>query len=158
MPGTVATTLDPCKLVPPEEASQLAGTSFEPGVSSTDVGGLKRCVYGSLSANVFTVEVVQVADKATAQSQLAQFMAELQTQIPQLAANGLKVTELPNLADGAIFGEASLPSPVGNVNGSALGVAKGTVFFGFSDIVMGGPAPTSEALQAEAATVLGRLP
>jgi hypothetical protein len=31
-------------------------------------------------------------------------------------------------------------------------------FFGFSDLVLGHAAPTSAALEAEARTVLGRLP
>jgi len=37
-------------------------------------------------------------------------------------------------------------------------VLKGAIFFGFSDVVKGGPAPTSAAVQAEATTLLGRLP
>jgi hypothetical protein len=44
------------------------------------------------------------------------------------------------------------------INGSAIGVLKGTIFFGFSDVVMGNAAPSSEALQSEAMTVIGRLP
>jgi hypothetical protein len=44
------------------------------------------------------------------------------------------------------------------INGSAIGVLKGTIFFGLSDVVKGGAAPSAAAVQAEATTVLGRLP
>ncbi len=150
------TNLDPCQLVTSQEASVLAGATFGAGDDTTDVGGMKRCVYGANTINVFTVEVVQAPDLASVQTAKAQFMAELQANIPQLSANGLTVTQLPNLGDGAVMGVANLPTL--NINGSAIGVTKGTIFFGFSDIVQGGPAPTSQALQAEVTKVLGKLP
>ena len=59
------------------------------------------------------------------------------------------------LADAAIVATLNLSAI--NVNG-APGFRKGTIFFGFSDLVQGGAAPTSAAMQAQATTVLGRLP
>jgi hypothetical protein len=44
------------------------------------------------------------------------------------------------------------------INGSAFGFLKGTVFFGFSDLVVGGAAPDEAAMQSEATTVLAELP
>ncbi len=155
MPVT-GSSLDPCQLITSQEASVLAGTTFGEGEAETDTGGTKRCVYGANTTNVFTVEVVQAPDLATVQTAKAQFMAELQASIPQAAANGLVITQLPNLGDGAVMGQANLAAI--NVNGGAIGVTKGTIFFGFSDLVQGGPAPTSQALQAEITKVLGKLP
>jgi hypothetical protein len=153
-----ATALDPCQLLPAEEASTLAGVTFGNGEAQMQVGGMKTCTYSSQNGNVLTMNVIEAQDEAAAKAQLAQFMAQLQAQIPQLTSEGIKVTELPNLADGATIGEASLSTPLGTVSGSIIGVVKGKIFFGFSDIVTGGPAPTSQALQDEAGKILTRLP
>ena len=157
-PAAPATGLDPCQLIPSQEASALAGASFGTGEEKTEIGGLKMCTYSAQSGNVFTVEAVEAPDLATAQGQEAQFMASLQAQLPQLSTNGMNVTQLPDLANGGIMGEASSSTSLGNISGSAIGFVKGTIFFGFSDIVQGGPAPTSAALQSEATTVIARLP
>jgi hypothetical protein len=37
-------------------------------------------------------------------------------------------------------------------------VLKGTIFFGFNDLALNQPAPSSAAMQAQAQIVLGRLP
>lgn len=152
------TALDPCTLVTPEEVASLAGTTFGPGIPSTTPGGGKICTYGSETANVFMVEVAQAPDVATAQAYKKQFVADLEANLKQLTSAGLKVTEMPNFADGAVIGTANLSIAGITINGSAMGVLKGTVFFGYSDLVKGGAAPTTDALQAEAQTVLGRLP
>ena len=119
---------------------------------------MKTCIYGSQSANIFTVDVAQAADVATAQKYKDQFLADLQANLQQLSNQGLNVTQLPNFADGAVLASASISAQGTTFNGSAIGVLKGTIFFGFSDIVVGGAAPTSAALQSQATTVLGRLP
>lgn len=154
----VNTQLDPCQLIDSQEASTLAGTKFGNGLESSTPGGLKICTYGSKAAIVFTVEVAQAPDIATAQAYKAQFLADLQANLKQLSAQGLNVTQLPDFADGATMANASLNAGGININGSAIGFLKGTVFFGFSDIALGKPAPSSEAMQAEAQVVLGRLP
>jgi hypothetical protein len=152
------TALDPCTLLTPEEISSLAGTTFGAGEEGTTPGGGKTCTFGANTANVFMVEVAQAPDVATAQTYKKQFVADLEARSQQLASAGLKVTELPNFADGAVIGTLNLDIAGITINGSAMGVLKGTVFFGYSDVVKGGAAPTTEALQAEAQTVLGRLP
>jgi hypothetical protein len=154
----VAVALDPCQLVTSQEAASLAGTTFGAGLEGSTPGGLKTCTYGSQATNVFTVDVAQAADVATAQKDKDQFLADLQANLQQLSDQGLNVTQLPNFADGAVLASASISAQGTTFNGSAIGVLKGTIFFGFSDIVVGGAAPTSEALQTEATTVLGRLP
>ena len=161
VPGqaTVKTQLDPCVLISSKEASALAGASFGAGIEGTTPGGLKSCTYGSQGTNVFTVDVVQAPDIAAAKADKAQFLADLQGSLQQLTDQGLNVTEEPNFADGAVLADASVNGGGIIMNGSAIGFLKGTVFFGFSDIVLGGgAAPTSAALHSEATTVLGELP
>ncbi len=154
----VAVALDPCLLVTSQEASALAGTTFAAGKEGSTPEGLKTCTYGSQSINIFTVDVAQAADVTTAQKYKEQFLADLQANLQQLSDQGLNVTQLPNFADGAVLASASISAQGTTFNGSAIGVLKGTIFFGFSDIVVGGAAPSSAALQSEATTVLGRLP
>jgi hypothetical protein len=86
------------------------------------------------------------------------FLNMLQENLAQLTSQGIQVTELPDFADGATMGQVSVSTSAGTFNGSAFAFLKGTVFVGFSDIVENGPAPTPEALQAEATTVMGLLP
>jgi hypothetical protein len=152
------TSLDPCQLIDSQEASALAGASFGAGEESTTSGGGRICTYGAQTANVFMVEVAQAPDVATANSYKASFLADLQANLQQLTSGGLTPTELPNFADGAVTAQVSLNAGGETINGGAFGFLKGTVFFGFSDLVLGGAAPSSDALQAEAQTVLGRLP
>lgn len=154
----VTVSLDPCQLVPSSEASSLAGTSFGPGAEGTLSGGGKTCTYGSQTTNVFYVEVAQAPDVATAQADKAAFQADIQANLQQLANAGLTVTELPNFADGATLGQVAVNSGGVTLAGSAIGVLKGTTFFGFSDLDNGTTAPSNAALQAEATTVLGRIP
>jgi hypothetical protein len=151
--------LDPCVLIDSQEASAYAGSTFGPGIESTTPdGGGKICTYGSETANVFMVEVAQAPDVATAQAQKADFLATLEANAQQLASGGLNVTQLPTFADGATMGILSTSIEGIPLNGSAIGVLKGTIFYGFSDVVKGGPAPSAAAVQAEATTLLGRLP
>jgi hypothetical protein len=161
VPGqaTTKTQLDPCQLIPSQEASVLAGTSFGSGKEGTTPGGLKSCTYGSQGTIVFTVDVVQAPSVDAAKADKAQFLADLQASLQQLTDQGLNVTEEPNFADGAVLANASVNGGGIIMNGSAIGFLKGTVFFGFSDVVIhGGAAPDSTALHSEATTVLGRLP
>jgi hypothetical protein len=152
-------SLDPCQVITSQEASTLAGATFGAGVeSTTQDGGGKICTYGANTTNVFMVEVAQAADLATAQAEKAQFISDIKSNMAQLAAGGLTVTELPNLGDGATMGIAVINIAGETINGGAIGVLKGTIFFGFSDLVRGGPAPTAAALQSEAQSILGTLP
>jgi len=154
----VSTSLDPGQLISSQEASDLTGASYGPCAESTTPEGLKTCTYGAQTSNIFTVEVAQAPDVATAQADKAQFLADLQASLQQLTNQGFDVIQLPNFADGAVTGQININAEGISVNGSAFGFLKGTTFVGFSSIVMGGAAPSTDALQAEATTVLGRLP
>jgi hypothetical protein len=152
------TSLDPCVLIDSQEASAFTGATYGDGEESTTSGGGRICTYGANTTNVFMVEVAQAPDVATAQSYKAAFLADLQANLQKLTSEGMNITQLPNFADGAVMADASLTVNGSTINGRAMGVLKGTIFFGFSDIVLGGPAPTSDAAQTEAQTLLGRLP
>jgi len=152
------TTLDPCILIDSQTASALAGASFGAGEEGTTPGGGKTCTYGSQTTNVFFVEVAQAPDLDTAKAEKSQFLADLEANLQQLAARGLTITELPDFLGGATIGQATINAGGKTIHGSAIGVLKGTLFFGFSDVVVGSPAPSSEALQSEAQAVLEGLP
>jgi hypothetical protein len=152
------TSLDPCVLIDSQEASTFTGASYGAGEEGTIPGGGKLCTYGSETTNMFTVEVAQAPDVDTAQNYKAQFLADLEANAQKLAIHGLNTTELPTFADGATLAQLSLNVNGIAISGSAIGFLKGTVFIGFSDVVRGGAAPDSTAVQAEAEIVLGRLP
>lgn len=158
LPSAVVTQLDPCVLIDSQAASTLAGVTFGAGVESTTPEGLKMCTYGGQTTNVFTVDVVQAPDVATAQAAKQQFLADLQANLEQLTSQGLNITQLPNFADGAVMANANVNAGGVSISGNAMAFLKGTVFVGFSDIALGGTAPSDEAMQAEATTVLGMLP
>jgi len=153
-----ATSLDPCVLIDSQEASTYTGASFGQGVEETLSGGAKICTYGANTTNVFMVEVAQAKSLDEAKAAKQDFINTLEANVAQLTSEGLKVTELPNFADGATMGELNIALPTGSLSGSAIGVLKGTIFFGFSDEVNGGQAPSASAVQAEATSILARLP
>jgi hypothetical protein len=150
----VPTALDPCQLVTSQEASQFAGASYGAGVETTTSGGGKICTYGGNTVNVFEVIVGQAPDVATAQAG----KAEAEAAIAQQAGGALAFTELPTFADGAAYVSGTISISGQDFSGGAFYALKGTVFFGFSDLAVGKPAPTLATLQAEATTILGRLP
>jgi len=153
----VATSVDPCQLVTASEAGQLAGATFGPGKPETTSGNGRICVYGSQTLNVFTVDVGQAPDVATAKSEETAALAELQK-----ASNvsGLKVTELPGFASGADAAVAQGGATIAGktISVSAIYVLKGVIFFGFSDLVLGTGAPSASALEAQAKVALTRVP
>jgi hypothetical protein len=150
----VPVAIDPCTLLPAQEASQLASASFGAGVESTTAGNGRICTYGGQTLNVFDVIVGQEPDVATAQAG----EAEAQAQLLAAAGKGIQFTELPNFADGAAYTTGSYTISGQKFNVAAFYALKGTVFFGFSDLALNTPSPTAAAMQAEAQTVLGRLP
>jgi hypothetical protein len=156
--ASTPTPLDPCQLIDSQAASGLAGTTYGPGEESTTPEGLKICTYGAQTTNIFTVDVARAASVDEAKADKTDFLNMLQENLAQLTSQGIQVTELPDFADGATMGQVSVSTSAGTFNGSAFAFLKGTVFVGFSDIVENGPAPTPEALQAEATTVMGLLP
>ncbi len=153
-----AVSLDACQLISRDEASALTGIQYKAGVAGNLPGGGKTCTYTSTSQNVFAVEVVQASDTAAADAAKAKFLTDLQARMQQLNSQGLTVTQLPNFADGALTVQSAITYNNETINGSAFGFRKGTTFVAFSDTVVGQPAPSAAVMQAEAQTVLGRLP
>lgn len=102
--------------------------------------------------------IVAIApDVATAKKEEADAQARLRASASK-AGQKLAVTQLPGFAPGADALLLELePNPAG-VTGRAIYVLRGTTFFGFSDLVVGGSAPAADALKAQAMTSLGRLP
>jgi hypothetical protein len=149
----VPTTLDPCQLVTAQEASQLAGVTFGAGKEDTTEGNGKICTYGQ-TGNDFNVIVGQAPDVATAQAEEAAAEAAIKEQAPV----GVTTTQISGLGDAAVFLSISESLGGQTINGSAIYVLKGTVFFGFSDLAIGKPAPSQAALTAEAQLVLSRVP
>lgn len=151
-----ATSLDPCELLDSTEATRLTGVNFGKGVKSTTAGGGTICTYGANTANVLTVTVGQAPDVATAQAYQENFLNDIKAGLAQFGDVPFQVTQISDFGSGAV--SATLGQNVINVTGSAFGFRKNTIFFGFSDLVLGGKAPTPEAMRAEAAYVLGELP
>jgi hypothetical protein len=154
----VVTALDPCQLVTAQEASTLAGATFGAGKESTTEGNAKICTYGAQTANVLNVYVVQAPDVATAQKAEAAALAAAEA-VAQKQAPGVSFsqTELANFADGALVVTASATISGQTLAISGIYVLSGTTFFAITDVVLNQSAPTSDALQAQARVVLGRI-
>ncbi len=151
-----STALDPCELLDSSEATHLTGVSFGKGIETTLDGGAKICTYGANTANVLTVEVGQAASVAAAEADQANFLNDMKAGLAQFGDVPFQVTQIADFGNGAV--SATLGQNAINVTGSAFGFRKNTIFFGFSDLVLGGHAPTPEAMRSEAAFVLGELP
>jgi hypothetical protein len=154
----VVTALDPCQLVTTQEASTLAGATFGTGKESTTEGNAKICTYGGQTSNVLNVYVVQAPDVATAQKAEAAALAAAKA-VAQKQAPGVSFsqTELADFADGALVISASATISGQTLAISGIYVLSGTTFFAITDVVLGQSAPTSDALQAQARVVLGRI-
>ena len=143
---------EPCALVTVSEATSLTGVNYGPGVDQT-LNGLKVCIYGYQTTDVFEIGIAQAPDLATAQADEAQAQAQLQ----QAANNGLPVLQVQGVGDAAAETQGSISSNGTTFSASAIWVLKGTIYFGISDIAVNRPAPSAAALQAQALTVLSRL-
>jgi len=162
-PLVAPTALDPCQVVTSDEASALSGATYSAGTESTTQDGGKLCVYGAQTTNVFMVLVAQAPDADTAQAEWAQEQAQVQSVIQNGLPGGvsinLNVTDLTlDGFDQAAIAQGSRPTPAGTINGSACYLLKGPTFVAFSNVLLNNPAPSSDALQSQAQTVLGRLP
>jgi hypothetical protein len=154
----VPTSLDPCQLITSSEASGWTGVKFGPGVEGSLSDGAKSCTYGANTHDVFYIEEGQAADEAAAKAEMDAFIAEAQANAQQLAGGGLKITQLPNFADGAVLGLLDTSASGIPIYGGGIGVRKGTIFYGFSFESNTNLGVTSESLQALATTVMSRLP
>jgi hypothetical protein len=154
----VPTSLDPCQLVTAQEASTLAGATFGAGAETTTEGNGRICTYGAQTPNVLNVDVVQAPDVATAKAAESAGLAAAEAAAEQQAPGvTFSQTELADFADGALVISASATISGQTLAISAIYVLSGTTFFAISDLVLGQPAPTSDALQAQAQVVLGRI-
>ncbi len=153
----VPTSIDPCQLIPSGEAGQLAGATFGAGKESTTAGGAKMCTYGAQTKNVFEVIVAVAPDVATAKAEEAAAEADYQAQAAQVN-QGLTVTQLPGFAPNTDAVLLEMKPNALSISGRSMAVLRGTDYFAFSDLVLGGSAPSADAMKAEAMTVLGRLP
>jgi len=161
------TALDPCQLVTADEASALAGATFTKGVEQTTDGGSRICVYGYQTTNVFMVLVAQSADANTAQATWSDYQARAQDLVQKNLPPGVNanlnvsdVSSTTNLQgfDRAADGSASASIAGRTINLSAIYLLKGPTFVSFSDLVLTQPAPATDGLEGQAATVQTRLP
>ncbi len=79
------------------EASALAGTSFGKGKEETSGNG-KQCVYGAQTKNVFTVELGQSKDPATAGAEWSQAQSKARSVVTGKLPPGVHVTLNTNQA------------------------------------------------------------
>jgi len=156
-----ATTLDPCQLVTAAEASALSGASFGAGLEETTGGTGKRCTYGAQTKTVF---FVQVATAATAADAQATFTAEeanadaaLAAGFPAKISAQLTKADVSGLGDRAAVGTGSETIEGQTISGGVIYLLKGPNFLAFGDLTLG-TAPTADALKAQAATSLDRMP
>ena len=140
--------LDPCQLVPQQEASALAGASFGPGQLESENASSSRCTYGGNTKNVFLVIVARASSVAEAQAQRDELRSQAETQL----GGKLNVAKVSGVGDDAESITGSLSS-IG-VNVSGLYVLKGALGFALVDEVRGGAAPTTQALIDETNKVL----
>ncbi len=156
-PTGVPTSLEPCVVVPADEASALAGTTFAAGTPSTTSGNGKVCTY-TATGNVMVVVLGVAPDVATAQGEEQSMKDQLEQGVPGVT---FQLTELPGFQDGV---DAAIVTGSETVAGqsfsaTAMYMLKGTTFLGISDVVVGaGQAMTSDAIKAQAPTFLDRLP
>ena len=156
------TSIDPCQVVTASEASSLSGANYSTGEEETTSGGGKECLYGSMTTNVFEVLVAVASDPATAQADWATEEAKAQSELNKGLPSGVNVTVNINDtnvsgADKAAVGTFSATISGTTIDGSAVYLLKGAVFVGFSDLKVGGTAPTVSAMEGEASTALGRV-
>ena len=155
--SAVPTSIDPCQLVTAQEAGALAHATFGPGKAETLEGNSRMCTYGAQTKNVFGVIVAIAPDVATAKKEEASAEADLKANAAQLE-QGMTITKLPGFAPDtdAVLLELK-PNALG-IGGRAIYLLRGTTFVGFNDLVVGGAAPSADAMKTEAMTVLGKLP
>ena len=160
--SAVATSLDPCQIVPASEASALAGVTYGAGQEEPSGTDGKRCVYGSQTDHVFSVIVGQAATVADADTEWSAERADAQAALTKQVPSGVKFHEqtqdVSGLADRASVATGSVSLGGESIAASAIYLLKGAVFLSFSDVVVGGAAPTATAMEAEAQKALARVP
>ena len=144
-----ATTVDPCQLVTPQEASQLTGASYGPGKLEVASAISRRCVYGYQTKHVFEVIFVQGASADQAKAYADQLRAEAEQQFGGQVA----MSQLSGVGDDA----EQLHANGSGIDISGLYVRQDKYGLALVDVALGKAASIS-ALKAQAQTSLGRLP
>jgi hypothetical protein len=156
-PTAVATSIDPCQLVPPSEVATVTGFEWgsdSPGFTTMDNNG-RDCSYGQEGYG-FDVIVVQAPDAATAKAQEPAFKAQLEEAARIGGAGTMKLTEMPDFMPGV---DAAILHGSATAEGVALYALKGPVLLALTELSsFGGPVATDAAMEAEAKTALGRIP
>ena len=163
--SSVPVTTDPCQVVTQSEASQLTGVNFGAGLEQpTSDGNGKLCFYGAQTTNVFEVLVAQANSASAAQADWDAEKAKVEASL-QKATSAPGVTFTVNISDTTISGADRAASGTytasfsgHTISGTAVYLLKGAVFCAFVDITVGQAPPSLPAMQAQAQTVLGRLP
>ena len=158
-PSAVATSIDPCQLVTPDEMATLTGSQFGPPSSSTAANNGRVCNYGQEGVG-FNVIVVQAPDAATAKSQEPAFKAQLEQAATAAGISDAKLTELPDFLPGV---DAAIIHGSTTINGTKIGAVafyalKGAVLLALTELTQGGTIATDAAMEAEGKTALGRIP
>lgn len=157
-----ATSLDPCQLVTSSEASALAGTTFGPGKEETSGQNGKRCVYGSQTMNVFTVEVGQDPSPSAAQADWSTERARAQRLLTRKLPAGISLSmnakDVSGLGDRAAVATGSASAAGQMISFSGIYLLKGSTFLGFQNLLLGHAAPSAAAMEAEAQKALARVP
>lgn len=149
----VPTAVDPCQLVTQDEASKLAGVSLGKGKASTLENHGKQCIY-TATGLAFSVTVLQAPDQATVDAAKQQVLSELQ----KSAGKAVTTTPLSGIGDDAML--LTMSTTVQGMTVKVIGIylLKGTLFVAFSDLALGHPVPSSNDMQAQAQTIVSRLP
>ncbi len=146
------TSVDPCQLVTKDEADKLAGTTLSAGKETT-VQNNRLCNYDAAGV-AFTVTVLQAPNQAAVDQGKAEFLAGLKKQ----AGAALKVSVVSGIGDAAAVATVGETISGVTLNGSAIYVLKGLIFFTISDIGVGKPVASTAAMEAQATSCLGRIP
>jgi hypothetical protein len=148
------TAIKPCDLVPSAEAGQLAGVKFGKGQTSTFSGNGKICTYNAGATHVFSVVVAQAPDQQALDAAKSQVVDQMSSAI----GVNVDVQQLPDFADGAAIATAQTKVAGQTVNVIGFYAVKGQTFFAFTNVTLGKGGPTASDMQAEAQTVLSRIP
>jgi hypothetical protein len=157
----VATSIDPCQLVPRDEVATVTGIEWgtsSPSATTMDNNG-RACEYGQEGVQFDTI-VVQAPDAATAKAQEPAFKAQLEQTANIAGIADMKLTELPDFEPGV---DAAIISGSTTINGTKVGgvafyALKGSVLLALTELTQGGGTATDAAMEAEAKTALGRIP
>lgn len=148
--GTGApTTVDPCQLVTPDEASHLTGVSYTSGKLEVDSAASRRCIYGAQTKHVFEVIFVQGSSPDEAKAYADQLRAQAEGEL----GSQVDMSQLSGIGDDA----EQLHANKAGIDMSGLYIRKSSYGLALVDEALG-TAATLAALKDQAQTSLGRLP